>query len=98
MSDFGSNFKGATRELNLGHPELDQDKMKNFTDQQNFKWKFNSPKSPHMEGAWKRLVQVVKLLLLHVIKDRILTDFQIMTVFTEVENIVNNKPLTAVTM
>ena len=51
-----------------------------------------------MEGAWKRLVQVMKLLLLHVIKDRILTDFQIMTVFTEVENIVNKKPLTAVTM
>ena len=42
-----------------------------------------------------QLVRVVKLSLLHVIKDRILTDFQMMTVFTEVENIVNNMPLTA---
>ena len=42
-----------------------------------------------------QLVGVVKLSLLHVIKDRILTDFQMMTVFTEVENIVYNMPLTA---
>ena len=48
-----------------------------------------------MAGAWERLVRVVKLSLLHVIRDRILTDFQTMTVFTEVENIVNNRPLTA---
>ena len=47
-----------------------------------------------MGGAWKRLVRVMKLSLLHVIKDRILTDFQMLTVFTEVENIVNNRPLT----
>ena len=41
------------------------------------------------------MVQAMKLLLLHVIKDRILTDFQMMTLFTKVENIVNNRPLTA---
>ena len=37
LSDSGSNFKGATRELNLGHPELNLDKITNFTDQQNIK-------------------------------------------------------------
>ena len=29
-----------------------------------------------------------------IIKDRILTDFQMLTLFSEVENIVNNRPLT----
>ena len=47
-----------------------------------------------MAGAWERLVRVFKLSLLHVIKDRILTDFQMMTVFTEAKNIANNRPLT----
>ena len=73
---------------------MNQDKITNFTDQQNIKWKFNSPKSPHMGGVWERLAWTVKLSLLHVIKDRILTDFQMMTVFTEAKNIANNRPLT----
>ena len=47
-----------------------------------------------MGGVWERLAWAVKLSLLHVIKDRILTDFQMMTVFTESENTVNNRPLT----
>ena len=38
VSDCGSNFKRATRELNLGHQELNQDKITNFTDQENIKW------------------------------------------------------------
>ena len=37
VSNCGSNFKDATRELNLEHPELNQDKIINFTDQQNVK-------------------------------------------------------------
>ena len=47
MSDCGSNLKEATRELNLEHPELNQDKI-NFTDQQCIKLKFNPPSSPHI--------------------------------------------------
>ena len=73
---------------------MNQDKITDFTDQENIKWKFNSPKSSHMGGAWERLAWAVKLSLLHVTKDRILTDFQMMTVFTEAKNIVNNRPLT----
>lgn len=48
-----------------------------------------------MEGTWKKLVPVVKVSLFHVIKDKILTDFQMMTAFTEVQNIVNKRPLMA---
>ena len=73
---------------------MNQDKITDFTDQENIKWKFNSPKSSHMGGAWERLAWAVKLSLLHVTEDRILTDFQMMTVFTEAKNIVNNRPLT----
>ena len=51
VSNSGSNFKGVTWELNLGHQELTQDKITNFTDQQNIKWKFNPPSSPYMGGA-----------------------------------------------
>ena len=48
-----------------------------------------------MGGSWERLVRVVKTSLSNIFKDRILTDFQMITVFTEVENMVNNRPITA---
>ena len=48
MSDCGSNFKEATRKLNLEHPELNQDQITNFTHQQSIKWKFNPPSLPHI--------------------------------------------------
>ena len=48
-----------------------------------------------MGGPWERLVRIVKVSLLHVMKDRIFTNFEMMTVFTKIENIVNNRPLTA---
>ena len=95
VPDCGSNFTGATRELYFGHPELNQDKIKNFTDQQSIKWKFNPPSSSHVGGAWEILVWVVKVSLLHLIKDRIFIDFQMMVVFAEVEKILINRPLTA---
>ena len=57
-------------------------------------WKSNPPSSPHMGGSWKRLVRVVKTSLFIIVKGRILTDFQRNTVFTEVENMVNNRTIT----
>ena len=95
MSDSGSNFKGAVKELKLEHSSLNRMKMKEFTERQHILWKFNPPSSPHMGGSSERLVRVVKTSLFNIVKDRILTDFQMITVFTEVENMINNRPITA---
>ena len=95
LSDCGSNFKGTVAELKPHLTELNQGKISNFTSNQNIQWKFNPPSSPHMGGSWERLVQTVKRSLFNIIKDRVLTDFQMITVFTEVEVVVNNRPLTA---
>ena len=98
LSDCGSNFKGTVNELKLQLPELNQEKISNFTVKQNIQWKFNPPSAPHMGGCWERLVLTVKRALFHIIKDMVLTDFQILTVFTEVEVMVNNRPLTQTVM
>ena len=90
MSDCGSNFKGAVKELKLEHSSLNQMKITGFTERQHIVWKFNPPSSPHMGGSWERLVHVVKTSLYNIVKDRTLTDFQMITIFTEVENMVNN--------
>ena len=80
LLDCGLNFKDAVEELKLEHDSVSQMKITDFTKRQHIVWKFNPP----------RLVRVVKTSLYNIAKDRTLTDFQIITVFTEVENMANN--------
>ena len=47
-----------------------------------------------MGGAWERLVGCVKVALRNIVKERLVTDFQLMTLLTEVETIINSRPLT----
>ena len=94
LSDCGSNFKGADMELKQCLADLNQTDIGRYAAREGITWKFNPPKAPHMGGSWERLVKSVKIALKHILKDRILTDFQLLTIFTEVEAILNSRPLT----
>ena len=48
-----------------------------------------------MDASWERLMLAEKTSLFNIAKDRILTDFQMITVFAQVENMVNNQTITA---
>ena len=43
VSDCGSNFKGAAKELKLEHSRLNQVKITEITERQHIIWKFNPP-------------------------------------------------------
>ena len=45
LSDCGSNFKGASKELKLEHRSLNQMKITEFTERQHIVWKFKPPSS-----------------------------------------------------
>ena len=93
-SDCGSNFKGAEKELRECLENIDHTRVGNHTAKYDIEWNFNPPDAPHMGGAWERLIRCVKLALKNLVSDRLLTDFQLMTLLTEVESIVNSRPLT----
>ena len=61
---------------------------------QKIHWLFNLPSSPHLGGSLERMIRTIKEAMFAIIKDRILTDFQMLTLFSVIENIVNNCPLT----
>ena len=47
-----------------------------------------------MGRSWERIIRTVKEAMFAIIKDRILTGLQVLKLFSEVENIINNRPLT----
>ena len=94
VSDCGTNFRGAVNELQIQISKFDHSKVGNKMAKQQFQWLFNPPSSPHMGGVWERMIRTVKEAMFSIVKDRVLTDFQMLTLFSEVENIVNNRPLT----
>ena len=51
---------------------------------------------PHMSGVWERLVQITRKHLKSVAGDGLLSDVELRTLLAEVESIVNNRPITAV--
>ena len=95
-SDRGSNFVGCTNELKEFISNLDHHKIKDFASAMSVDWVFNPPKAPHMGGAWERLVRSTKQVMSGLMNEKVLTDPQLYTLLTEVECILNNRPLTHV--
>ena len=93
-SDQGTNFTGAIPELQEFIDGLNQKQIEDFSTRHNFKWQFNPPASPHMGGSWERLVRSVKQVMSGLMKSHVLTDPQFYTLLTEVESILNTRPLT----
>ena len=64
--------------------------------QENVEWRFSPPAAPHFGGAWERLVRSVKRALQITIGRQALTDESLLTFLTEVEALLNSRPLTHV--
>ena len=69
-------------------------------------WKFNSPRSSHQGGVCELLNRIVRNVMCAIVQKGMLgiealqartpTDFEMMTILTEIECIINNRPLTKV--
>ncbi|XP_066595459.1 uncharacterized protein [Prorops nasuta] len=95
VSDNGTNFQGADKELrNLfkKSSEFYQDIGKDLAEQGIF-WEFIPPSSPHFGGLWEAGVKATKHHLIRVIGDHTLTYEELATVLTEVEVCLNSRPL-----
>ena len=88
-SDCGTNLKGTTSKLNIKIKRINK-----YSSNEQIIWHFNPPAGPHKGRVWERIIRTVKNVMFSMIKNTVLTDFQLMTIFTEIEAIVNNQPLT----
>ena len=95
-SDRGTNFVGANRELKEAIARWIEETIERQLQQKGIRWVFQPPAAPHMSGVWERLVQITRKHLKTVAGDGLLSDVELRTLLAEVESIVNNRPITAV--
>ncbi|XP_055604945.1 uncharacterized protein LOC129753176 [Uranotaenia lowii] len=95
LSDNGTNFKGAFKELQKQIRDINME-CANETTTVLTGWKFNPPATPHMGGIWERLVRSVKEALFALHDGRRLTDEILQTSMIKAEDMINARPLTSV--
>ena len=93
--DNGTNFVGAHSELRSLYSVVSDKNIEAFCLSREIDWYFNPPAASHFGGAWERMIRTVRKVLAGLlIKQDRLNDEILSTVFCEIENIVNGRPIT----
>jgi hypothetical protein len=96
-TDNGTNFVGGQREMKEAIDKWnDSQKAQNHLLIQNIQWDFNPPRASHMGGIWERQIRTVRKVLNAILRNQVLDDERLDTIFCEAESIVNGRPLTSV--
>ena len=96
FSDNGTNFIGGERELREGIQSFNQQKIHGILLQKEVEWNFNPPLASHMGGVWESMVKSVKKIMKALLKEQVVRDEILLTIFSEVEGILNSRPITEI--
>ena len=100
-SDNGTNFVSGQKELAQGVKNWNSHLIGQWCRAKEIEWIFNVPLAPHWGGAWEREIRTVKKTLTSITSElenrRSIDDETLVTLFCEVESILNGRPLTSVT-
>ena len=94
ISDNGTNFVAADRELRELVEALDNDAVFKSLANRGVAWKFNPPLAPHFGGVHEVMVKAAKRALKAVLGNADLTDEMLATALTNAESLMNSRPLT----
>lgn len=92
LSDRGTNFIGGNRELQEVYQSLTSD-LQAVLAKQRISFKFNPPHAPHFGGTWEREIRSIKIALQTTLGAQAVTEEVLRTVMSEIEGILNSKPL-----
>ncbi|XP_059062792.1 uncharacterized protein LOC131855534 [Achroia grisella] len=97
-SDNGTNLRGADSELKRSIAELNTKLLCDDGTIRGVEWRFIPPGAPEMGGAWERMIRTVKTALKVTLKERAPHPDTLATILTEVEALVNSRPITHVSL
>ncbi|GFT94630.1 integrase catalytic domain-containing protein [Trichonephila clavipes] len=96
-SDNGTNFVGSRRKLDeirklwLSLPT--NEAISYYLSKSSMDWHFIPPSSPHFGGIWESGIRSVKFHLKRVLGETILTFEELTTLLTQIEGVLNSRPL-----
>ena len=97
-SDNGKNFEGTNNDLNELYIMLNsyktKEKIHNFSGKNQINCHFIPPKAPNFSGLWESVVTHFKYHCKRVAHDKKFTFCEFITFYTEVEAILNSRPVT----
>ncbi|XP_037930940.1 uncharacterized protein LOC119665767 [Teleopsis dalmanni] len=97
ISDNAKIFKRSCMEVQKLEQLMEKTRINQFAVANGIKWKFIPKRAAWWGGFWERLVRTVKNCLKAAIGKARLTFYEMDTLLTEVESVVNQRPLTYIT-
>ena len=94
ISDNGTNFIGADKELRQLVERLDKNTIISPTASKAVKWKFNPPHVPHFGGIFESMIKSAKKAIYAILGSADITDEELLSAFTGAEALINSRPLT----
>ncbi|KAJ8036637.1 hypothetical protein HOLleu_20672 [Holothuria leucospilota] len=93
LSDNGTQFVGAEKELRLMIQGWSDEQLKEFCAERQTEWKFTTPSAPHQNGCAESLVKSCKMAIRRAIGEQVLTVMELNTCLQEIANLVNQRPI-----
>ncbi|XP_045448476.1 uncharacterized protein LOC123656907 [Melitaea cinxia] len=90
--DNGRNFVAAAKELGQ-FLKTNQESLSDFATQETIKFVFSPSRAPHFGGIWESGIKSAKYHLKRVMGNSHVTFEELLTLFTQVEAILNSRPL-----
>ena len=94
LSDNGTNFVAAERELRELVEALDQSKIAESTANKGVMWHFKPPLAPYFGGVHETMIKAAKRAVNAVLGNADVTDEGLTTTFTGAEALLNSRRLT----
>ncbi|CAC5423300.1 unnamed protein product [Mytilus coruscus] len=94
ISDNGTNFVGANRELKELVALSDNNKIQNSICNQGIKWHFNPQLAPHFGGIHETMIKSAKRAIYAILGNADINDEELLTAFTAAEALINSRSLT----
>ncbi|XP_068692777.1 uncharacterized protein [Montipora foliosa] len=96
VSDNGSNFVAADREIGQLVAELDQEQIRRTTANKGVEWYWNPPAAPHFGGVFESMIKAAKRAISAILQDADVTNEELPTCFTVVESLLHLRSLTTI--